>query len=410
MAQIDKDTLGLPTLNQIYHFIKSKFKDDGLGTPTVPDGRVVNESETMDAENSISVDDITTSRRRTMKPHSMHFLSIPVQYEYSPIYQSDGQKFYGHPLPIYDSLANNSKSIPSSTTKFSPNGSINTFAFNPGDVAIQGRYGQAIHLTKHTITDKPQTRITNGSQTRTNSDIKTFMKNRSVDAENEYLIQKSNTDSPVFHDPNIDGSSIYMLSGKTGATNPGIDIDTEALLGQSGTQLKYKDEVLRQTFRPQSVVSNKILISSDSLYFYTKGLNSADKDTHDISMLSSGNVLINSFRNIIITTPKVSSGENIGRIQLGNNKDPDPQKNPLSPMQPLVKGFDYRQTMNEMISTLEMIGRMFEVMADGGLSADSDGQVKATGIKRSAKSTLPKQINSIKKTLEHDLSLKVFTE
>ena len=79
-------------------------------------------------------------------------------------------------------------------------------------------------------------------------------------------------------------------------------------------------------------------------------------------------------------------------------------------MQPLVKGFYYRQTMNEMISTLEMIGRMFEVMADGGLSADSDGQVKATGIKRSAKSTLPKQINSIKKTLEHDLSLKVFTE
>ena len=59
MAQIDKDTLGLPTLNQIYHFIKSKFKDDGLGTPTVPDGRVVNETETMDAENSISVDDIT---------------------------------------------------------------------------------------------------------------------------------------------------------------------------------------------------------------------------------------------------------------------------------------------------------------------------------------------------------------
>ena len=410
MPQIDIDTFGLPTLNQIYHFIKSKFEDDGIGTPAVPSARVVSEAKTMDAENKIQLDELDSKRRRMMKPHSMHFLSLPVQYEYSPIYEVDGQKFHGHPLPIFDSLANNSKSITNKTQAFTPNSNVNTFAYNPGDVAVQGRYGQTIHLTKHTITDKPQTRITNGSQTRTNSDIKTFMKNRSVDAENEYLIQKSNTDSPVFHDPNIDGSSIYMLSGKTGATNPGIDIDTEALLSESGTQLKYKDEVLRQTFRPQSVVSNKILISSDSLYFYTKGLNSADKDTHDISMLSSGNVLINSFRNIIITTPKVSSGENIGRIQLGNNKDPDPQKNPLSPMQPLVKGFDYRQTMNEMISTLEMIGRMFEVMADGGLSADSDGQVKATGIKRSAKSTLPKQINSIKKTLEHDLSLKVFTE
>ena len=51
-------------------------------------------------------------------------------------------------------------------------------------------------------------------------------------------------------------------------------------------------------------VSNKIIMSSDSMYFYTKGLNSVDKSTHDISMLSSGNVLINSFRNIIITTPK----------------------------------------------------------------------------------------------------------
>ena len=135
-----------------------------------------------------------------------------------------------------------------------------------------------------------------------NRDIKNFMANRSKD-ENEYLIQKSDTMS-VFHDPNIDGSSFYMLSGKVGTTNPGIDIDTEVVLSKSSTQIKYKDEVLRQTFRPDSLVSNKIIMSSDSMYFCIKGLNSVDKSTHDISMLSSGNVLINSFRNIIITTLK----------------------------------------------------------------------------------------------------------
>ena len=88
------------------------------------------------------------------------------------------------------------------------------------------------------------------------------------------------------------------------------------MLSKSSTQIKYKDEVLRQTFRPHSLVSNKIIMSSDSMYFYTKGLNSVDKSTHDISMLSSGNVLINSFRNIIITTPKVNKSENMGRIKI----------------------------------------------------------------------------------------------
>ena len=111
MPQIDIDTFGLPTLNQIYHFIKSKFEDDGIGTPAVPSARVVSEAKTMDAENKIQLDELDSKRRRMMKPHSMHFLSLPVQYEYSPIYEVDGQKFHGHPLPIFDSLANNSKSI-----------------------------------------------------------------------------------------------------------------------------------------------------------------------------------------------------------------------------------------------------------------------------------------------------------
>lgn len=409
MAQIDIDSSGLPNLNQIYHFIKSKLQDDGESENKVPEARVVSETKTMDAENKIQLDELGSKRRRTMKPHSMHFLSLPVQYEYTPMYEVDGQKFYGHPLPIYDSLANHSKSIPNRTSAFAPNSSVKTFATNPGDVAVQGRYGQIIHLTKHTITDKPQLRITNGPQMRPNKDIKKFMANRSKDSENEYLIQKTDTTVPVFHDPNIDGSSFYMLSGKAGATNPGIDIDTETILSKSPTQIKYKDEVLRQTFRPHSLVSNKIIMSSDSMYFYTKGLNSTDTGTHDISMLSSGNVLINSFRNIIITTPKVNKGENIGRIQLGNNRSPDPKGNPLSPMQPLVKGYDYNHTMAEVIDTLNMVHRMFNVLKEGGLSSDSDGQVKATGLNRLVKS-LKRKITSLETTLKYDLSEKVFTE
>ena len=409
MAQLDIDSIGLPNLNQIYHFIKSKLQDEGQVDNKVPEARVVSEVKTMDAENKIQLDELGSKRRRTMKPHSMHFLSLPVQYEYTPMYEMEGQKFYGHPLPIYDSLTNHSKSIPNRTSAFAPNGSVKSFATNPGDVAVQGRYGHIIHLTKHTITDKPQLRITNGTQTRPNKDIKKFMANRSKDAENEYLVQKSDPMAPVFHDPNIDGSSIYLLSGKTGATNPGIDIDTETLLGESSIQLKYKDEVLRQTFRPQDLISNKILISSDSMYFYTKGLNSTDTGTHDISMLSSGNVMINSFRNIIITTPKVSKGENIGRIQLGNNKDPDPKKNPLSPMQPLVKGYDYNQTMGEVIETLNTVHRMFTVLKEGGLSSDDNGLVKATGLNRLVGS-LRRKIKTLEKTLKYDLSEKVFTE
>ena len=58
MPQIDIDTFGLPTLNQIYHFIKSKFEDDGIGTPAVPSARVVSEAKTMDAENKIQLDEL----------------------------------------------------------------------------------------------------------------------------------------------------------------------------------------------------------------------------------------------------------------------------------------------------------------------------------------------------------------
>ena len=76
--------MGLPNLKQIYHFIKSKLQDEGQDENKVPEARVVSETKTMDAENKIQLDELGSKRRRTMKPHlRMHFLSLPVEYEYT---------------------------------------------------------------------------------------------------------------------------------------------------------------------------------------------------------------------------------------------------------------------------------------------------------------------------------------
>ena len=47
----------------------------------------------MDAENKIQLDELGSKRRRTMK--LTYSLSLSVQYEYTSMYEMEGQKFYG---------------------------------------------------------------------------------------------------------------------------------------------------------------------------------------------------------------------------------------------------------------------------------------------------------------------------
>ena len=151
-------------------------------------------------------------------------------------------------------------------------------------------------------------------------------------------------------------------------------------------------------------------MSSDSLMFYTKGLN--DNKGHDISMLSSGNVFINSFRNVFITTPEVVypfEDKEIpeGRISLGSQRDPG--DTPNSKVQPVVRGLNYKETIEDVLELLEFVVENFKNLSEGGMAVDKDGSSITGEAQAPVIKILNDKIKSVKNKLDEDLSKKVFT-
>ena len=268
-------------------------------------------------------------------------------------------------------------------------------------MVVQGRYGNNLMFSD--MKGYPTFRLVNSMRSREDDDKMQF--NRTTPKREEKL--QEDVSMPIFYNPNIDGSSIYMLT----QTPPGIDLQSETVLAKKKHLTEYKDKVLAQTFRESDFrASERIFMSSDSLMFYTKGLNR--NAGHDISMLSSGNIFLNSFRNVFITTPEVTyidRDEKIpeGRISLGSHRDPG--DTPNSKVQPIVRGLNYKETMEDVLDTLKFITDNFKNLADGGVAVDKDGSAITGDAQQPIINLLNSKIDSIRKKLYNDLSKKVFT-
>lgn len=395
---------GILNYDRAYHFIK-KIVSDMMSSGDinkVPSGKVLSENDPADSQGEISIQNFDETTIQSAKPSSYHFLSVPTVQEYVPIFNDKGSNpYYGNPLPIFDSLQNNSKVIPTSTNRFIPDLSKNPIQITPGDVLVQGRYGHNLMFSD--MKGYPTFRLTNSMRSRESDDRLQF--NR-LTPERETNVD-SDVSVPIFYNPNIDGSSFYMLT----ETPPGVDLDSETVLAKKKHFTEYKNKVLAQTFRHNDIrASEKLFMSSDSLMFYTKGLN--HNEGHDISMLSSGNIFLNSFRNVFITTPEVTYKDDDeqlpeGRISLGSQKDPG--DTPNSKVQPVVRGLNYQETIEDVLDTLRFITENLNSLASGGVAVDKDGSAVAGDAQRPVINILNDKIDAIQKKLNNDLSKKVFT-
>jgi len=424
MSRYDKDTGGLLNFSKAYHYIQQEVADAVKKITIafrIPTAKVIGKNNPGDNQTSITAF-TDNSTMIDMKPASMHFISAPVEKEITPVFSWKKFKFYGNPLPIYDSLANTAQIIPITTEEWNPNFGVSPIQITPGDVAVQGRYGHAMVFSDNY--SRPTLRIGNAFRSRDSADVEQFYP-EGFESDLE-TAQRSDSTIPTFFDPNIDGSSIYFLKN----TAPGIDLNTEMILSGNDALVKYNKNVLTPVqggmFKEEiSGVNERMLISSDSIYIYTKG---ANHNNHNISVLSSGQLTLNSMKNVFITTPEVDDDKVSGLIYIGNNKNRGLLPN--SKMQPAVRGLNYLQTMvgiakasdgpEVKIGPMSILGLIdslvdsIDKLAGGGLSVDGDGVSNSgAAVKDNITNEIRENINSLKKkivgTMIEDENIKVWT-
>ena len=266
---MDKDSGGLLNPFKAYHFIK-KLVDEAIGrldiSNNVPVAKVMGENNPSNNQVEVTLHGDGTNQVKSMKPTSMHFVSVPVSKEISPVFTYEDTDFYGPPLPIYDSLVNTAQVIPYESNEFKPNLSISPIQLTPGDVAVQGRYGHAMVLSDAKSMGKPTIRIGNSFRSRDAEDVKEF--ERSTGGFGEELEKESRKDStlPIFFNLNLDGSSLYFLKN----TTPDINLDIETKLSGNQSLVDYNKRVLSPyrggTFQQESdFVSERMVLASDSI-------------------------------------------------------------------------------------------------------------------------------------------------
>ena len=413
----DQHSGALLNFSKSYKFIKKIVREvmDGMPAPEskVPYASVYGENDVADPEGKVSTKNFKQSNKKNIKPSSMHFISVPASKEVVPLFNYSDSQFYGPPLPIFDSMVNSSQTIPVSTQNFKPNLQINPIQLTPGDVVVQGRYGHAMTFSDASYRGKPTIRISNHFRARGYDEMKVF------NADAPVLEDATNVSPkiPIFPDPNVDGSSIYLLSG---GTPPNIDLKSELALANNPRFTKYHDDVLNspgQTdgeiktpafFHKDATIEDSLLISSDSIFLYTKGLN--NNGGKDISMLASGNVKINSYNNIVLTVPEVKYPDAVdstysGTIRLGSNSSISDLAN--GEMQPAIRGNSYKQTITDILDLLELITDNLASIAGGGIAVDKNGNSIEGGFDM-MKKLLEGNIQSVRKKLDLDLAKKVY--
>ena len=171
---MDKDTGGLLNFSKAYHFIKQEVNEavDAIRIAfKIPSAKVISSVNPADNQQKISTF-TEDSQMNNMKPSSMHFISSPVINEMVPVFAYDSSRFYGPPLPIYDSITNSAQLVPTATSEYKPDFGVSPIQITPGDVAVQGRYGHAIVLSDKE--SRPTIRIGNGFRSRDASDVEVF--------------------------------------------------------------------------------------------------------------------------------------------------------------------------------------------------------------------------------------------
>ena len=406
---MDKDSGGLLNFSKAYHFIRQEINealDNFSQAFNIPSAEVVGTVSPADNQQEIST--FTDSKQfNNMKPSSTHFISSPLEKEIIPIFSYDSSRFYGPPLPIYDSLTNSLQLVPQGSSDHKPDFSVSPIQITPGDVAVQGRYGHAMVLSDKE--GRPTIRIGNAFRSRDALDIEAFNTDEFASELNK--AQTTDPSIPNYFDPNVDGSSIYLLQN----TAPGVDLKTEALLNGTDRVQKYVRNVLDApiggTFAQTKNVNSKMLISSDNIFIYTKGANYTN---HSINVLSSGNLTLNAMNNILITTPAVDEDNMSGFIYIGTSENRGLLPN--SPMQPAVRGLNYLNTMvgiakasdtqGSTLGTTSVLGILrdltgaIEKLADGGISTDSNGNSNSGA---SVKADITKQIRDSIKSLHNKI-------
>jgi|TARA_R100000353_G_scaffold175583_1_gene146340 hypothetical protein len=414
----DQHSGGLLNFNKSYKFIKDIVREimDGEPAPEskVPYASVYGENDITDPEGKVTTKNFKQSgNKKNIKPSSMHFISVPASKEVVPLFNYSDEQYYGPPLPIFDSLVNSSQTVPVSTRTFRPNLQINPIQLTPGDVVVQGRYGHAMTFSDANFRGKPTIRISNNHRSRGYDEMKVF------NADVPVLEDATNVSPrvPIFPDPNVDGSSIYLLSG---GTSPNIDLESELVLARNDRFNKYHDNVLNSRgdtdgeiktpafFHKDVTVEDSLLLSSDSIFLYTKGLN--NNGGKDISMLASGNVKINSYNNIVLTVPEVKYPDAVdktysGTIRLGSNASISDLAN--GEMQPAIRGNSYKQTITDILDLLELLSDNLASLAGGGIAVDKNGNSIEGGFDV-MKKLLDGNIQSVRKKLDLDLAKKVY--
>jgi hypothetical protein len=276
-------------------FPKVEIKD---GTK-LPDYSVLG---TIDAVFSKSGDTISK-----VKPVSLHMIVYPDEGEVVNIAKYANEYYWYMPLNIFGrvniNLAYNKLgTISNEATKF------NRKLFpEPGDVIVQGRFGQSIRLGSDTSHEFPIIRIACGqSQTVAN-------------------IRAKNVSSffPQIEDLNNDGSTIHLSSGPERVQFVPSAEASNIPMGSDGNPF---------------LIGNQIIMNSDRLIFNSKS-SETSKYGGLIHLLASNKITLAATGGVYIETGKD------GMISLGTDADLD--------QNPLVKGKELKDLLVEILDAIE---------------------------------------------------------
>ena len=335
-------------------------------------------------------------------PISQHFLSVPDSVEKVPLYHVGESIYYGNPISLYNTPNTGQLSL---TANERANLTIRSVDVKPGDVAVQGRYGQAIKLSQD-IDERPQILITNGFHTRPG--FEKFIDPKRAAADKRVRIGYSS-------DMNVNGSSLFMSRG-TFPTD--FKLGTEITIRKEGSknadaiQDLYENRVMAKGkelyMRPApnkigvqpKFTDNNLLIASENVHIHTPNF----KKNGEIKMLSSGHMNLTSFSNIKLTVANPDklkpSDRDMGRIYLGD---------PFS-VNPAVKGNEYTDTIMEILSLMNGLTNAMKSLSGKGEAGTAEVSFKhlesALEVITSSLSNLKTKVGTGKK----DLSTSVFVQ
>ena len=241
------------------------------------------------------------------KPISLHMIVYPDEGEVVNIAKYANEYYWYMPLNIFNKVNlnlayNKIGTISEEATKF------NRKVFpEPGDVIVQGRFGQSIRLGSDTSQEFPIIRIACGQ------------------SQEEDNIRNKNISSffPQIEDLNNDGSTIHLSSGPERIEFVPSVKDVSIPMGADGKPF---------------LIGNQIIINSDRLIFNSKS-SATNPYGGSIYMFAASQINLTATGGVYIDTGKD------GMIALGTDADLD--------QNPLVKGKELKDLLVKILDAIE---------------------------------------------------------